>query len=199
MKLRAIFLCLTLASPLVASQAQTQRPQEVFDRAVTDFEQGRVVESAAGFDTVARLVPDLAPQLWQRGIALYYAGRYKDCREQFESHRKGHFLCVARQESPNQARSLMLPVGPDSRVPMRQIDEMFRGRRTPAEVLAAGGNQASGQFYAELYVGLYYEALGNKPLALQHITNAAAPRFAAAGGYMHMVARIHFGILQKQK
>jgi hypothetical protein len=24
---------------------------------------------------------------WQRGIALYYAGRYKDCRLQFESHR----------------------------------------------------------------------------------------------------------------
>jgi lipoprotein NlpI len=209
MKLTATFLCLTLASPLVARQAQTQRPQEVFDRAVTDFEQGRVAESAAGFDTVARLVPELAPQLWQRGIALYYAGRYKDCREQFESHRKvnpndvenaaWHFLCVARQESATQARNVMLPVGPDSRVPMRQIDEMFRGRRTPAEVLAAAGNQASGQFYAELYVGLYYEAVGNQPLALQHITNAAAPRFAAAGGYMHMVARIHLGILQKQK
>lgn len=211
MKLTAAstFLFLTLAAPLVAWQAQTQQPQEVFDRAVADFEQGRVVESAAGFDTVARLRPDLAPQLWQRGIALYYAGRYKDCREQFESHRKvnpndvenaaWHFLCVARQESATQARNAMLPVGPDSRVPMRQIDEMFRGRRTPNEVITAGGNQASGQFHAELYVGLYFEAIGNKPLALQHITNAAAPRFAASGGYMHTVARVHLGLLQKQK
>ena len=203
----AMLTSLLMAASIAA--AQNQSPQQIFERAVSDFEQGRVVEAATGFDTVARLEPGLAPQLWQRGIALYYAGRYKDCRAQFESHRTvnpndvenavWHFLCVARDESPARARTAMLPVGPDSRVPMRQIDEMFRGKRTPQEVLAAGGSQASGQFYAELYVGLYSEATGNKALALQHITNAAAPRFAAAGGYMHTVARVHLGILQKQK
>ena len=70
---------------------------------------------------------------------------------------------------------------------------------TPEQVLAAAGTQASGQFYAELYVGLYYEAIGNKALARQHITAAAADKFAAAGDYMHMVAKVHLGILQKQK
>src|SRR6185437_823167 len=106
-------------------------PQVVFDRAVDDFERGRVTESASGFDNLAKLVPSMAPELWQRGIALYYAGRYKDCRAQFESHRTvnpndvenpaWHFLCVARAESPEKARAALLPVGPDTRIPMREI------------------------------------------------------------------------------
>jgi len=190
-------------------QTPAQRPQEVFDQAVKDFQEGRVVQSATGFDTLAKMVPESAPELWQRGIALYYAGRYKDCRTQFESHRTvnpadvenaaWHFLCVARQESPANALKALLPVGPDSRVPMTQIYEMFQGKRKPEQVLTAGGTQLRGQFYAELYVGLYFEATGNKRLAQQHIAAAAADRFAAAGNYMHTVAKVHLGILQLQR
>jgi len=189
-----------------AGQSRGESPQEVFDRAVMDFERGRVVESAAGFDVLVKLAPNSAPQLWQRGIALYYAGRYKDCREQFESHRKvnpndvenavWHFLCVARQESPDKAKAALLPVGPDSRVPMREVYEMFRGTRRPEEVLAAAGQGSLAQFYARLYVGLYYEALGNARLAREHITAAAADQFAV-GGYMHTVAKVHLRILER--
>jgi len=192
---------------VATAQTGGQNPQDVFERAVSDFERGRVAESAAGFDNLIKLVPSSAPQLWQRGIALYYAGRYKDCRAQFESHRTvnpndvenavWHFLCVAREESPEKARSALLPVGPDSRVPMREVYDLFRGVRRPEEVLTAGGSQASGQFYAQLYVGLYFEATGNKPKALEHIRAAAADRFAPAGGYMHTVAKVHLGILEK--
>jgi lipoprotein NlpI len=186
-----------------------QTPQAVFDRAVADFEAGRVMESAGGFDALARLVPSLAPELWQRGIALYYAGRYQDCRAQFESHRTvnpndvenaaWHFLCVARAESADKAKAAILPVGPDARVPMRQVYEMFRGAMTPDRVLKAAGARDSAQFYAQLYVGLYYEALGDGRRALEHITAAAADRYADAGGYMHTVARVHLGILRKRQ
>jgi lipoprotein NlpI len=202
------FLCLIAVAAWVSSAAAQTRgesPQQVFDRAVEDFERGRVTESALGFDNLVKLRPDAAPQLWQRGIALYYAGRYKDCRAQFESHRTvnpndvenavWHFLCVARAESPEKAKGALLPVGPDSRVPMREVYDMFRGTRRPEEVLAAGGRQPSGQFYAQLYVGLYYEALGNATLAREHITLAAADQFASVGGYMHTVAKVHLGIL----
>jgi len=136
---------------------------------------------------------------------LYYAGPYKDCRAQFESHRTvnpndvenavWHFLCVARAESPEKARGALLPVGPDSRVPMREVYDMFRGTRRPEEVLAEGGRQPSGQFYAQLYVGLYFEAMGNATMAREHITLAAADQFASVGGYMHTVAKVHLGIL----
>ena len=66
---------------------QGQSPQALLDRAVAEFSKGRITESVAAFDELARLAPREAPYLWQRGIALYYAGRYQDCRAQFESHR----------------------------------------------------------------------------------------------------------------
>jgi len=100
---------------IASAQTRGENPQAVFERAVSDFERGRVVESAAGFDNLIKLVPDSAPQLWQRGIALYYAGRYKDCRAQFESHRTvnpndvenavWHFLCVTRESGVEKARA----------------------------------------------------------------------------------------------
>src|SRR6185295_16769096 len=176
-------------------------PQAMLNRAVADFENGRFAESAAAFDSLAKSAPAQAPYLWQRGIALYYAGRYDDCRRQFESHRTvnpddvenaaWHFLCVARAESPARARAALLPVGPDARLPMREVYEMFRGTLTPEQVLSAAGTDLEAQFFAHLYLGLYFEAIGIKSRALEHITIAAADRFARAGGYMHMVARVH--------
>jgi lipoprotein NlpI len=187
-------------------RAQQPNPQVVFERAVADFLSGRVAESVAGFDALVRMVPDQAPQLWQRGIALYYAGRYQDCRSQFESHRTvnpndvenaaWHFVCVARAESPQVAKAALLPVGPDSRAPMREIYQMFRGELRPEEVMAAAGTRPEAQFYAHLYIALYAEALGNTAVALEHITAAADDRYAM-GGYMHAVAKVHLARLQK--
>ena len=191
----AAFLVLGLAV------VSAQNPRALLDRAVDEFAGARFAQSAATFDELAKMIPQEAPQLWQRGIALYYAGRYTDCRRQFESHRTvnpddvenaaWHFLCVAREQSPDRARDALLPVGPDARVPMREVYQMFRGVLTAEDVLKAAGNAPSGQFYAHLYVGLYSEVLGRKDLALKHIREAASERFAAAGGYMHMVAVIH--------
>ncbi len=188
-----------------AVPALAQSPQAIMDRAVADFEDGRFADAAAAFDNLAKAVPDQAPYLWQCGIALYYAGRYDDCRRQFESHRlvnpadvenaAWHFLCVARAESPTKAREALLPVGPDARVPMREVYQMFRGMLTPEEVLRAAGSQPAGQFYGHLYLGLYFEALGMKERALSEITLAAADRFEPYGGYMHMVARVHLRAL----
>jgi lipoprotein NlpI len=189
---------LFLALLPVASIAQDARG--VFDRAVQDFFEGRIAESVAGFDRVSKLAPESAPHLWQRGIALYYAGRYSDCRAQFESHRTvnpndvenaaWHYLCVARAESPAKARSALLPVGPDSRVPMAETYRLLKGEMTVAQMLAASGSRADGQFYAHLYAALYYEAEGRMARALEHMRIAAEERFAAMG-YMHTVAKVH--------
>ena len=101
-------------------------------------------------------------------------------------------MCVAKAESPAKARAALLPVGPDQRSPMREIYEMFRGTMTPEAILAAGGTEPSARFFAELYVGLYYDAIGDRPRA----TRAPAQRrrrraTRAAGGYMHRVAELH--------
>jgi len=190
-----------------AIDAQRASPQAVLDRAIDDFSRGRFEESVAGFDELIKLAPTSKPQLWQRGIALYYAGRFDECRAQFELHRTvnpddvenaaWHFLCVARAESPEKARAALLPVGPDARVPMRQVYAMFQGNVTPEQVLSAAGANPSARFYAELYVGLYGEAIGRKDLAREHITAAAADRYASVGGYMYMVARVHLATFSR--
>ena len=191
-------LLLAAGAPL---QRSAENPRDLLERAIEDFLAGRVKESVTGFDRVAALAPDVAPQLWQRGIALYYVSRYDDCRKQFESHRTvnpndvenpaWHFLCVAHAESPQKARAALLPVGPDQRSPMREVYEMFRGTMPPDAVLAAAGQSLSARFYAELYVGLYYEATGDRTAALTHLKAAASDQFASAGGYMHRVAMLH--------
>jgi lipoprotein NlpI len=187
----------------IAAVAGGQDLREIFEKAVDDFHAARIGESVKGFDQVARLAPAQAPQFWQRGIALYYAGRYDDCRKQFESHRTvnpndvenaaWHFLCVARSESPAKAKAALLPVGPDARVPMREVYEMFRGAMTPRQVVAKAADDVEAQFYAHLYAGLYLEATGAKEAALRSIRIAAEPRFAV-GGYMHSVARVHLKV-----
>ena len=169
-----------LTALLVVTAAQS--PRAVMAKAVEDFRAGRVEQSAAGFDQLATLIPDQAPDLWQRGIAQYYAGRFRDCRDMFVSHRTvnpadvenaaWHFLCVARAESPEAARQQILPVGADARVPMREVYQMFQGRATPAQVLAAAGADPSAQFFGRLYVGLYLEATGEPAKGREHIAMA---------------------------
>ncbi len=198
----------TLAPFSAAALAtQSQDPGEILGQAMADFQAGRLEESVAGFDRVAELAPDMAPYLWQRGIALYYVGRYDDCRAQFESHRTvnpndvenatWHFLCVARLESPEAARAALLPVGPDSREPMTEIYEMFRGDRPPEELLSAVSIEPRARFYAHLYLGLYYAALGREPEAYENITFAADDSYIV-GGYMNAVAKVHLAFLQRR-
>jgi lipoprotein NlpI len=176
------------------------------ERAIADFHNAKIAESVRGFDRVAELAPAYAPQLWQRGIALYYAGRFRDCRAQFESHRRvnpndvenaaWHFLCVARAESHANARAALLPVGDDPRVPMRQIYGLFRGDVRPEQVMAAAGDDPEARFYGHLYLGLYYEAMGEKDRATEHLREAAKEQYAA-GGYMHGVAKVHVTLMER--
>ena len=178
-----------------------QSVRAILERATDDFRAGRIEQSLAGFDRVALLTPAEAPFLWQRGIAQFYAGKYRECRDMFVSHRTvnpddvenatWHFLCVARAESPEAARQQMLPVGPDGRVPMREVYRMFKGEMTQAQVLKAAGSDPSAQFFARLYIGLYLEATRNREAGRAQIEIAAEDRYARVGGYMHDVARVH--------
>ena len=186
---------------IVSLLSATQDVRAIMDRAMTDFRAGRIEQSLEGFDRVATISPADAPYLWQRGIAQYYGGRFRECRDMFVSHRTvnpddvenavWHFLCVARAETPDAARKQMLPVGPDSRVPMREVYRMFKGELTQAQVLKAAGSDPSAQFFARLYIGLFLEATGNREAGRAQIEIAAEDRFAGVGGYMHDVASVH--------
>ena len=193
-------LSVVLLLALLTAPAGGQSPQDILDQAEVDFAEGRIESSLANFDRLAALVPDVAPLLWQRGIALYELGRYKECAEQFASHytvnpndaenATWHFLCVARAESPERARESLLKTGPDPRVMRMEILAMVRGTRTPEDVLK-DAFVVIAEFYAHLYIGLYLEATGNPEAALPHFTAAASERYQIYGGFMNVVAQVH--------
>jgi lipoprotein NlpI len=177
---------------------------ELFSEAVELFFDAKPVESARVFDQLVAAVPGAEPELWRRGLALYYADRFAEGREQFERHRTvnpndvenaaWHFLCVARLDGPQAARDAMLPVGEDPRIPMKQIFALYAGMCEPEEVLAAAENgegeaRRNQLCYAHLYLGLYFEALGDEVRAREHITQAAGP--FRMDHYMGKVAVMH--------
>jgi lipoprotein NlpI len=197
-----------------ALKLNPQAPLAYQRRGEAQFRLGHFKESIADFDKFIELMPEQAPQHWQRGIALYYDGRYQDARQQFESHRTvnpydvenaaWHFLCVARASGVEKARAALIPVERDARVPMMQIHALFAGKAKPEDVLAAAkaDNPPPAQldnqlFYAHLYVGLYYEALGDLKQAREYIFKAAAD--PKAEHYMGDVARVHAQVLRRRE
>jgi lipoprotein NlpI len=170
------------------------------------FKLGHIKESIADFDQFIKLVPQQAPYHWQRGISLYYAGRFADGRKQFELHQTvnpndvenaaWHFLCVARTNGIEKARAALIPIKGDARVPMMEVHALFANKLKPEDVLqaASAGNPPPAQlnrqlFYAHLYLGLYFEVLSDDQKAREHITKAAVEY--QTGDYMGDVARVH--------
>ncbi len=173
------------------------------------FRKARIAESIADFERQVDLLPDRAAEHWQLGIAYYYAAEYEKGARQFERHATinpqdvensvWHFLCIVRSSegSLDAAREGHIPVSDDERVPMAQIQKLFGGSTTPDEVLRAGMEAGdTAEFYAELYVGLYYEALGRDDESLRLMTQAAANP-AAKASYMGDVARAHVVLRRK--
>lgn len=176
------------------------------NRGSEHFKLGHIKESIADFDKFIELVPQQAAHHWQRGISLYYAGRFEDGRRQFELHQTvnsndvenavWHFLCVARASGLEKARASLIPIQGDARVPMMQVHALFAGKLKPEDMLSAASagdvpkQQVQRQlFYAHLYLGLYFEAIGDDSKAREHITKAAGQY--QTGDYMGDVARVH--------
>jgi lipoprotein NlpI len=180
-------------------------------RGVEHFRAGNFKQSVADFDKFLDFVPAQAPQHWQRGISCYYAGMFEEGRKQFELHQTvnpqdvenavWHFLCVARATSVERARASLIPVTGDSRVPMAEVQLLFAGKLKPEDVLkAAQAGEGSRErrneqlFYAHLYLGLYFEAVGDSAKAREHILRAATE--FKSDHYMGDVARVHAAVLK---
>ncbi len=174
------------------------------------FRLGNIKDSVADFDKFVELRPELEPRQWERGISYYYAEQYEKGAKQFELYQTYHdndvensvwrYLCVARSDGIEKARETMLPIKNDTRVPMMQIYDMYRGKLTPEDVLRAAraGDPSEAQlnralFYAHLYIGLFYEAEQKTELAKKHIVESQQHKI---GHYMWDVAHVHAGLLR---
>ena len=82
-----------------------------------------------------------------------------------------------------------------------KIYDLYRGKAEPADVLAAtkelkGEAKQAAEFYAHLYLGLWYDAAGKKDKAKEHIFLAEQ---RSIGHYMFDVARVHAEKLRKEE
>ena len=177
------------------------------------FQAGKIKESIESFRAAEKQNPAITPQLWQLGISLYYDQQFAAGQKLFETHKTvnpndvenatWHFVCVAMQQKGEDkaageaaiqtARKSLIKINTDrdTRVPMREIYEFYAGRGTADSVMAAAKKSAnpSADMYANIYLGLYYEAAKKKNLARKHMQLAADAKLT--GNYMHEVSKIH--------
>jgi len=176
------------------------------ERAQEHFKAGQAKESLADFDRFLELAPQQKPNSWQRGIACYYANKFEEGKKQFELHQTvnpndvenavWHYVCVAKLKGVEQAKASLIPIKEDSRVPMMEIYALFAGKGTAEQVLEAAQKEALSPeklrdqlFYAHLYLGLYYEAAGDRERSREHILKATHE--FSMEHYMGDVARVH--------
>src|SRR5690606_346918 len=123
-------------------------------------------------------------------LSYYYAEEYEKGKAQFERHQTvntqdvenavWHFLCAVRAPggSLEAARAELIPIERDSRVPMKEVHDLFGGRGGVEAVLAAAEPDDDGVLsdsernhlcYAHLYLGLYFEVTGDAAKSAEHI------------------------------
>ena len=175
-------------------------------RGMEHFKLGHAKESVEDFNQELKLAPQRLAYHWMRGLSFYYAGDFASGKRQFEIHRTvnphdvenavWHFLCTAKAESMEKARELYIPIQGDSRVPMMEVHALYGGKGSVEDVMKAveAGEPKSLElknryFFAHLYLGLYYDAMGDKKKMKEHIELATAKY--AQKHYMGDVARVH--------
>ncbi len=183
-------------------------------RGVLHFRAAQIKESLADFDKQIELEPKSAAEHWQRGLTLYYAEKHADGAAQFVTSGKlepddvenaiWHFLCNAKVKGVEKARGEFLKVTKDERgKPMMTIYELFKGEAKTDDVFAAaevgplGPEKRNTQrFYANYYVGMYYEAMGDPAKAVEYLKKAVEKY--PVGDYMMDVARVHLKLRDKK-
>ena len=184
------------------------------------FAAGQMDACVDAYDKLIELQPSLEPRLWQRGLALYYANKFENGVQQFETHQLvntqdvenavWHLLCAARISNVEEGRGKLIPISEDRRVPMSQIYEMYAGRMTPEQVLTIANRTSPSvqldseqhrlqRYYAHLYIGLYYEMLKNQEASIQAMKKAAQLNPLGKTNFMGQVARVHLQLRQKEK
>lgn len=171
-----------------------------------EFMRGDMAKALVAWDHQVKVDKRSYAPHWQRGIALYYAGRHKEGREQFEAYQAvdgndvensvWKLMCQAREDGQGlfKAQKNMLPIGLDRRVPMMEVLELYAGKSTiekvKAQTLKAPENQGTKpQFYEALYLGLWEDLQGNGKASQTYFERAM--ELEPASVYMREVGRVH--------
>lgn len=184
------------------------------------FFRAKFAEAAADFDRMVELKPELETSHWRRGIAFFYAERYKEAARQFEIYHSfdnvdrengiWRYLSQVKALGKEEARQGLLKYEKDDREPFPDIYRLFAGQLTGEQVLA---RIASAQitpderekrlFYAELYIGLNDFVEGRLDSAEKHLAqgvrNGWGEKAGGGPGWMWHVGRVHHDLLREAR
>lgn len=189
---------LSLSLPTDAVHAAGPSVSVIVTDGMKAFAAGEVEKSLDIYDAIIAADPRRKPYLWQRGLSLYYAERYKDGAEQFAAdvavnpndteEQIWHLLCLSRLKEVGgleAARSMKLSVGRDRRPVMRVVQNLFLsgGMENERDLvdLAMNGDRGS-RFYAPLYLSLYFESMGDGDQAKKWMVEAVGTDYAKSVG-----------------
>jgi len=177
------------------------------------FREGDPMKSVKLFDSAIESNPAIYPYLWQRGLSLYYAGNYVACEQQFNLDLRVNpndmeevlwkSLCRKRIAPPDSKALILEDINrlSDRRPVMNKIYSVYKGTTSAQSLLAEIGPNAKDDeyFYCRLYMGLYFEALGDTENSLQCIVDAVnSPYGASANDYMVSLAKVHLKLRKEQ-
>ncbi|MFN0126804.1 MAG: tetratricopeptide repeat protein [Verrucomicrobiales bacterium] len=171
---------------------------------------GEFKQAVADFEKMIEIDPAEDAPHWRLGIAYYFAGQYENSSAQFlkyQTHQSGDrengiwkLLADARHQGLEKARAGMIEFTRFDREPFPDLYEMFAGKMSGDEVLAALekkglAKEGAPQFFAHYYVGVNEALLGRRDAALALLDKAIANPWGrtAEGGpaYMWRCARLH--------
>lgn len=202
-----------LTSRLEKAPADTDLLSE---RGDARFFRGQFAEAVADFDAMVKQQPDLEASHWRRGIACFYAAKYKEAAKQFELYHSfddvdrengiWRYLSQVKALGQKKAREGLLKYKKDDREPFPDVYKLFAGELTGEQVLErirkaeiTEREREMRLFYAELYVGLNEFVEEHPESAEKHLRAAVDNRWGAAAaggpGWMWQVARVHCDVL----
>ena len=173
-----------------------------------------IEEAINAYDRLIEVNPNSKPFLWQRGLALYYAGEFEEGVAQFEFHQTvnnqdvenaiWHMLCAANVESVESARENLIEISGDRREWSREVYNLFAGNTSPGDMTLPlppaediNRGEATNRYYANLYLGLYYEMTGETEKCLEHMKFAADGMPFSRDQLMGQIAAIHLRLREK--
>jgi len=184
------------------------------------FFRGKFTEAVADYEKMVELQPDVETSHWRKGIAYFYAKRYKEAARQFENYHSfdnvdrengiWRYLSQTKALGRDKAREGLLKYEKDDREPFPDVYRLFAGGLTADELLKkiraaelTPRDRDQRLFYAELYVGLNEFVEGRLESAEKHLDHAAKNEWGAQAGsgpgWMWHVARVHRDLLAAER
>lgn len=180
----------------------------------------RFTESVADYEKMVELDSDQDSSHWRRGIARFYAKKYKEAAHQFEIYHSfddvdrengiWRYFSQYKAYGKKKAKQELLKYKKDDRQPFPSVYRLFSGELSSEDVLAgvrdaeiSKTERSKREFYAFLYVGLNHALEGRDKEAIVQLRASTASKWGPEAGfgpnYMWHVGRLHYELLKKKQ